>query len=65
MHTFEQISQRLLEKSRRYYYPPAANTAEDEELLNNETFAAMLKEIDAFSEQFRAGKAVSETCQAK
>ncbi len=52
MNIFSQIGQRVLEKSRAYYFPVQKHSEADWESLTDEAFAAMLKEIDAFSARF-------------
>lgn len=65
MHIFVQIGQRALEKSRAYYYPLTTNMEDGKGALSDLAFAAMLKEIDAFSAQFCAAQAPGEGLQVQ
>lgn len=65
MHFFLRIGQRVLEKSRAYYYPLPENSEEEEGTLSNVAFAAMLKEIDAFSEGFRVAQTARDARKKK
>jgi len=57
MQIFSKMGQRALKRSRAYYYPHIVNTLADAEELSDVEFAAMLKEIDCFSEQFSVSQA--------
>ena len=49
----QHIGLRLLELSRAYYYPVQTGNEADPTWLSEETYAEMLCEIDAFSQQFQ------------
>lgn len=60
LNIFVRLSQKALDKSRAYYYPLSASPEAEGAALNDIAFAAMLREIDAFSAQLRAVPAPSE-----
>ena len=60
LNVFVRLSQAALDKSRAYYYPLSASHEEEGPALNDLTFAAMLRDIDAFSAQLRAVPTPSE-----
>lgn len=59
LNIFVHLGQKALNKSRAYYCPLSANPEEEFSPLSDIAFAAMLREIDAFSAQLRARSAPS------
>lgn len=61
MRLLEQLSQKILQKSRAYYCP-SDYPEQDDEFLSDEDFSQLLRNIDAFSAQFQSAHNGQQSC---